>query len=147
MLEITLGRLLGGEIAAARKAAGSLPPDLQEIRLTVYRHPQNSQRAWYEARAVVHLPTGTLAAEATNKDPRAVLDRVAETLVKEIKRHKERVRHDYVFKRKARDRADLSAAGPLLERDAEIGRRETSSNCCGNASLLARPCPPRATHP
>ena len=32
--------------------------DLQEIALTVYRHPRNSHKAWYEVRAVIHLPTG-----------------------------------------------------------------------------------------
>jgi RNA polymerase sigma factor (sigma-70 family) len=99
-------------------------PDLQDVRLTIHRHQQNPQRAWYEGRAVVHLPTGTLAAEANDKEPRAVVDRLADTLAGEIKRHKERVRKDYVFKRKERARADLSAAGPLLERDREVGRRE-----------------------
>ncbi len=99
-------------------------PDLQDVRLTVHRHEQNPQRTWYEGRAVVHLPTGTLVAEANDKEPRAVLDRLADTLAREIKRHKERVRKDYMFKRKGRARADVSAAGPLLERDREIGRRE-----------------------
>jgi DNA-directed RNA polymerase specialized sigma24 family protein/ribosome-associated translation inhibitor RaiA len=99
-------------------------PDLQDVRLTVHRHEQGPQRAWYEGRAVVHLPTGTLVAEANEKDPRAVVDRLADTLAREIKRHKERIRKDYVFKRKERARADLSAAGPLLERDRAVGRRE-----------------------
>jgi ribosomal subunit interface protein len=99
--------------------------DLQDIELTVYHHPQNPQRAWYEARAVIHLPTGTLAAEDDDKDPEAAIDRVVDALVTEIKKHKERVRKDYVFKRKARRRADLSAAGPLLQRDAD-GRRRAS---------------------
>lgn len=99
-------------------------PDLQDVRLTVHRHEQNPQRAWYEGRAVVHLPTGTLVAQANDKEVYTVLDRLADTLAREIKRHKERVRKDYVFKRKARARADLSAAGPLLERDRAVGRRE-----------------------
>src|SRR5438552_55432 len=42
---------------------------------------------WYEARAVLHLPTGTLAAEADDKDPEVVLDQVADTLVVKIERH------------------------------------------------------------
>ena len=98
-------------------------PDFREIRLTVSAHHQNQERSWYEIRAVILLPTGTLAAEANDKDPQAALDRVADELVTEIKRHKERVRHDYIFKRKARNRADLSAAGPLLKKDVEHGRR------------------------
>jgi RNA polymerase sigma factor (sigma-70 family) len=98
--------------------------ELQDIRLTVYRHQQNPQRSWYEVRGVIHLPTGTLAAEANDKDPRAALDRVTDELAAEIKRHKEHVRKDYVYKRKSRRRAGLKAVGPLLQRDAEAGRRE-----------------------
>ena len=45
-------------------------PDLQDVRLTIHRHQQNPQRAWYEGRAVVHLPTGTLAAEANDEASR-----------------------------------------------------------------------------
>jgi RNA polymerase sigma factor (sigma-70 family) len=98
--------------------------DLQEIDLTVYCHQQSPQREWYEARIAIHLPTGTLAAQANDKDPRVTLNRATDTIISEIKRHKERVRHDYLFKRKSRHRADLSAAGPLLQRDVEGGRRE-----------------------
>jgi DNA-directed RNA polymerase specialized sigma24 family protein/ribosome-associated translation inhibitor RaiA len=98
-------------------------PEEREIRLTVYRHQQSPQRCWYEIRAVIHLSTGTLAAETNDKNPRVAVDRVADTLMMEIKRHNERVRHDSIYKRKNRRRADLSAAGPLLERDSELGRR------------------------
>jgi ribosomal subunit interface protein len=98
--------------------------DLREIRLTVSQHRRDSQPSWYEVRAVLHLPTGTLAAEANAEDPQVALDRVADALVTEIKKHKERVRQDYLFKRKGHNRADLSAAGPLLKRDVEHGRRE-----------------------
>ena len=87
--------------------------DLREIDLTVYRHPQNGHRSRYEARAVVHLPTGTLAAHADELTPDAAVDRVADTLVTEIRKHKEQVRKDCVFKRKRRERADLrSRAAP-----------------------------------
>jgi len=54
----------------------------------------------------------------------AVVDRAADTLARKIKQHKESVRKDYIFKRKQRARMDISAAGPLLQRDREIGRRE-----------------------
>jgi ribosome-associated translation inhibitor RaiA len=64
--------------------------DPREIRLTVSRHQKDSQRPWYEGRAVVQLPTGTLAAEANDEDPQVVLDRLADVLVAEVKRHKER---------------------------------------------------------
>lgn len=100
------------------------PADLQELRLTISRHRHDSQNSWYEVRGVIHLPTGTLAAEAEGKDPQAALDRVADALVTEIRRHRDLVRNEYIYKRKARNRAELSAAGPLLKRDVEKGRRE-----------------------
>ena len=51
--------------------------DLQDVRLTVTYHQQNPQRGWYDLRAVIHLPTGTLVAEADEKEPRAGLDQAA----------------------------------------------------------------------
>ncbi|GIW79829.1 MAG: hypothetical protein KatS3mg105_1636 [Gemmatales bacterium] len=99
-------------------------PDLVELRLTFHRHSADNKGEWFEGRAVVHLPTGTVVAEANEKDGQVVLDRIADTLVRDIKRHKEQVRKDYVFKRKVRAREDLSAAGPYLERDREVGRKE-----------------------
>jgi RNA polymerase sigma factor (sigma-70 family) len=98
--------------------------DLLEIRLTVSPRGRGSRSAGYEVRAVIHLPTGTLAAEADDKDPLVALDRVADALVTEIKRHKELVRRDFIYKRKSRNRDNLSAAGAMLQRDAEGGRRE-----------------------
>jgi RNA polymerase sigma factor (sigma-70 family) len=100
------------------------PPDLQEIRLTVSYHQPNSKRSYYEGRGIIQLPTGTLVAEATGEDPQAILDRIADTLAAEIKRHKEKVRRDYIFKRKNRNRADLSAAGPALQRQRDSEKRD-----------------------
>jgi RNA polymerase sigma factor (sigma-70 family) len=96
-------------------------PELRELRLTVYRHEQPPR---WEVRGVLHLPTGTLAAEETEADYKSALDRVADVLVREIKRHKERLRHDYVFRRKNRRREELIAASPMLERDVTQGRRQ-----------------------
>lgn len=99
-------------------------PDQQEIRLTLRAHARPQQKPAFEGRAVVHLPTGTIVAEDRNHDPQVLIDRLADTLVADLKRHQERVRRDYVYRRKQRARADLSAAGPLLQRDQEAGRWE-----------------------
>ncbi len=115
--------------------------DLQEIRLTVSRHRRNPHGQWYEGRAVIHLPTGTLAAEANDKDPHVVLDLITDALVTEIKRHKERVRRDYLFKRKARNRADLSAPVPCCKRRSSTGGRRTSSGCSARASASCTTMP------
>jgi RNA polymerase sigma factor (sigma-70 family) len=107
-------------------------PDLQEIRLTVIHHESRPQGSRYEVKAVLRIPTGTLAAEASGRDPEALLDHVADTLVTEIKRHKERVRRDYSSQQKNRSRADLSAVVPVLQRHVEDGDR-------GNFFRLLRP--------
>jgi ribosomal subunit interface protein len=86
--------------------------DLQDVRLTVSHHRQ-SQRSWYEVGSVIHLPTGTLAATDNDKDPHAALDRVVDRIVAELKRHKEHVRQDYLFKRKSHSRSDQGEVGPL----------------------------------
>ncbi len=83
--------------------------DLQEIRLSVTCHQQSPQRLWYEARGVIELPTGTLAAGAENEMPEATLDAVTDALVAEIKRHKEHVRHENLYKRKDRGQEEPGA--------------------------------------
>lgn len=95
-------------------------PDLRFLGLTLYRqaHPPG-----FEARAALHLPTGTLVAEETAKDFAPALDRVADVLAREIKRHVERLRRDDLYRRKGRRRERLATAGPFLERDASTGRR------------------------
>lgn len=106
------------------KLLASHPPDLRDIWLSVRRHQQGPQRSWYEVRAVIHLPTGTLAATAEDKAPEAAIDQAADKLAASIRRHNELARKDFVFKRKRRRRADLNAFGPLLQEDAAGGRRE-----------------------
>jgi RNA polymerase sigma factor (sigma-70 family) len=96
------------------------PPDLQFLGLTLYRHAHPPS---FEVRAALHLPTGTLVAEETAKDFPQALDRVADVLAREIKRHVERLRRDDLYRRKGRQRECLAAAGPFLERDAASGRR------------------------
>lgn len=96
-------------------------PDQRDLRLTVYYHAQPPR---WEVRGVLYLPTRTLAAEEVEKDYGVALDRLVDTLAREVKRHKERLRRDYVFRRKSRRREELSAAGPLLERDVAQGRQQ-----------------------
>lgn len=105
------------------KLLSGYPEALIDVRLTAH-HRHHHERHWYDVRTVIHLPSGTLVAEASDKSPRAVLDSLADTMAAEIKRHKELVRKDYVFKRKNRRREDLSAAGPLLSRDRKAGQQE-----------------------
>jgi ribosomal subunit interface protein len=83
----------GKKLPRLQKLLASYNSDLQEIDLTIYQHPQNSHRHWYEARAVVHLPNGALAAQAEENEANAAIDRVADVLVTEIKKHQDRLRN------------------------------------------------------
>ena len=58
------------------KLLATYRPDRRDLGLTVSLHPDGPSPEWYEARAVLHLPTGTLTAEADEKDPALVLDLV-----------------------------------------------------------------------
>ena len=96
-------------------------PDQARLRISVHHKPRPST---FEVRAVLQLPVGTLVAEEIDQSPAAALNPVIDALVRELKHHKERLRREYVYQRKHRRREDLIAAGPLLERDAFLGRRQ-----------------------
>src|SRR5919108_1910730 len=95
----------------------SFAPDGQDLRLTVSRQPQPSA---FHVRAVLHLPTGKLVAEDTDKQSHVALDRVAHMLVEELKRHKEHLRRDHVYRRKTR-RSSGRAGGPGTPREEVEG--------------------------
>ncbi len=84
----------------------------------------NRLRGVYEVRAVLWLPTGTLVAEGKGRTPAAAVDEALAVLVREIKRHKELVRKDYLYKRRRYRVRELRAAEPYLKRDVEEERRE-----------------------
>ena len=125
------------------------PDDLREIRLTISYHPRSSPKpSFYEADGVVQLPPGTLVAEANDRDAHVTLDLIADTLVKEIKRHNERVRRDYVFKRKSQQRTARGAADGMssaavkrqVAADLPVGRQMPSDGrkSAGRAKSTAR---------
>jgi RNA polymerase sigma factor (sigma-70 family) len=87
------------------------------VHLSAYAHQKKERRVLYELRGAIHLPTGALAAHAENHDPIAALDEIIPELVAELKKHRELVRKDFLFKRKNRRREELSAAGPQLQRN------------------------------
>ncbi|HZW31087.1 MAG TPA: sigma factor-like helix-turn-helix DNA-binding protein [Isosphaeraceae bacterium] len=99
----------------------TFPREQRRLLLTV-RHDDRTARD--EVRAVLILPAGTLVAEESADDAAVALKRVARTLGEEIKRHKDRLRHEHLEQRKSRRREVLGAAGPLLQRDAELGRSQ-----------------------
>ncbi|MEN6492957.1 MAG: HPF/RaiA family ribosome-associated protein [Thermoguttaceae bacterium] len=84
------------------------PEELRDLDVHLHRHPSLDR---YEGRLILHLPTGTLVAEDANSDVRPVLDQLTDFLVASIKRHKERLRRDWLNRRRNRRRQGLDAIG------------------------------------
>ncbi|GIW97638.1 MAG: hypothetical protein KatS3mg111_0971 [Pirellulaceae bacterium] len=103
------------------KLLRSYEPDKLSLRLTLSHIERGNQ---WQLRAVLLLPTGTLVAESTKKSLEEAIDDVAATLRREVKKHKELVRRDYIVRRRIDRRANLSAAGSYLDADVEHRRRE-----------------------
>jgi len=94
-------------------------PDQQQLSLTMSR-----TRGLFAARAVLWLPTGTIVAEGEGATPTAAIDDMVDTFVREIRRHRELVRKDYLFRRKRYRARELGAAEPYLRKDVEQEKRE-----------------------
>jgi DNA-directed RNA polymerase specialized sigma24 family protein/ribosome-associated translation inhibitor RaiA len=78
------------------------PEDQRELRLTVTHKPKR-----YDVRAVLLLPTGSLAAEVSSGSEREAIDLLVDKLVGEIRRHRELIRHEDLYRRTQR-RQELS---------------------------------------
>lgn len=94
-------------------------PDQRHICLTIERGGGH-----YEGRLVIKLPTGDVAAKYTDKHVHSVIDEVVDTIVNEIKKHKEKVRRDDLYKRKTR-RQQLDELIPTLLSQKEKKDKET----------------------
>ncbi len=99
----------------------TFPEGLHELTISIYWH---RARGGYEGRTVLQLPSHTLVASASDADHRSVVDRLVDLLATEIRRHRARLRNDWVYRRKNRRRDELAAAGPLLAQDRRERRRE-----------------------
>jgi len=73
------------------------PEDQRELRLTVTHLPKR-----HDLRAVLLLPTGSLAAEASSQSTWEAVDAVTDKLVGEIRRHRELIRHENLYRHKQR---------------------------------------------
>lgn len=94
------------------------PPDQCHLRLNIWRKPPR-----YEVRAVLLLPTGTLVAEDMHGSPRAALDKVADQLVLELRRHRDALRKDEVQRRKRVRTQEFMDAAEILGRRVEESAR------------------------
>jgi DNA-directed RNA polymerase specialized sigma24 family protein/ribosome-associated translation inhibitor RaiA len=95
-----------------------IPEDLRQLRFHF-----ECDKSRYEAWAILSLPSGTLVAHSdpAYHDVHEAVDQVADRLAMEIRREKEYVRRDYVYRRRIRRRRDFMA---LLPRLALLRRKE-----------------------
>lgn len=77
--------------------------------LTTFRHDQcdlqltvGRDAGLFKSRSVLRLPTDTLVAEGLAKAWREAMDQMVDRLAAELRRHRERIRHDDAYKRKNR---------------------------------------------
>jgi len=108
------------KVSRIDRLLGRFPEDQRELRLTIKR---NSDR--FDVRAVLVLPTGTLAAEVSAQEDYDAIDAVADKLVAELRRHKRLIRHDDLYRRKRRRREAFRRAAVSLESDVAKPDEET----------------------
>ena len=102
------------------KLLTTFPEDQRHLRLSV----KKEKRGW-QAQAVLSLPTGTLVArtEPYLQNYQQALEIVTDKLVDEIRRHKEKLRRDALYRRKNRQQRDFATVVPLLTQDREQNDR------------------------
>lgn len=93
----------------------------EDLSVSIYR---SRSRGVFEGRAILQLPSRTLAAGAAEPDPWKLVDRLADVLATEIRRYRARSRLEGTSRRRDRRRDELVAAGPLLAQDRDERRRE-----------------------
>lgn len=91
---------------------GRFPDERRELNLYLHWHP-SLQR--YEGRLILHLPTGVLVAEESEAGVRPLLDQLADFLVASVKRHKEKLRRDWSYRRRNRQGEDVVVVEQPLE--------------------------------
>jgi len=85
------------------------PEDQRELRLTVTRKPKR-----YDVRAALLLPTGSLVAEVSSIAGHEAIDLLADKLAREVRRHREVIRHEDLYRRKQRRRELSRHAAAML---------------------------------
>jgi len=89
--------------------------------LTTFRHDQcdlqlmvGRDAGLFKSRGVLRLPTDTLAAEGLAQTWREAMDQMMDRLTAELRRHRERIRHDDAYKRKNRRKDAVMRWRPQL---------------------------------
>jgi ribosomal subunit interface protein len=97
-------------------------PSLRELFLTVNRARQ-ATGDHFEVHVVLQLPSHTLASRELAGSWWEAVDIAFDAMVRQVRRHKARLRGDWLYRRKNRPRQGLSAAGPEPSQNGEQLRR------------------------
>ena len=90
-------RLVTRQCGKMEKLLTAYDPDLVQCRGAVEFHPKKGR---YALSVNLVLPTATLHAVHTAKDVHSTVRRAFRELEAQLKRHKEKLRHDHEWKRK-----------------------------------------------
>lgn len=93
--------------------------DQCRLDMTLYYH--EARKRW-ELRASLYLPTGLIVTNEEASDMHVVLDNVADELVRQIQRHKAKVRKEHLRRRRQRQLDHEKAAAHSLRSDYETRR-------------------------
>ena len=116
-----LKRYLDGKLRRLERLVTRYSDDQVELAVTVYHLPHRTDP--WETRLTLRLPTGTLASEEAAETARASLDVAFDELIRELKKHREKVRKDYLYRRKRR-REEVAEVIPLVQAPSSAERKQ-----------------------
>jgi len=100
------------KLSRLQRLLGHLQPSLRKLFLTINRTRQASGDH-FDVRAVLQLPSRTLVSEELAGCWWEAIDIAIEAMIRQVHRHKARLRGDWLYRRKNRLREGLLKAGSL----------------------------------
>jgi len=97
-------------------------PSLRKLFLTVHRTRQASGEH-FDVRTVLQLPSQTLVSQELAGSWWEAVDLALDAMIRQVHRHKARLRGDWLYRRKNRLREGLLKAGSLPRRNGQQFRR------------------------
>ena len=110
------------KLARLQRILAHFRPSLRRLFLTVHRTRQASGEH-FDVRTVLQLPSHTLVSQELAGSWWEAVDLALDAMVRQVHRHKARLRGDWLYRRKNRPREGLSAAGPLPGRNGKSSRQ------------------------
>jgi len=113
------------KLSRLQRLLGHFRPSLRRLFLTVHR-TRRASGEHFDVRTVLQLPSQTLVSQELAGCWWEAVDLALDAMIRQVHRHKARLRGDWLYRRKDRPREGLSAAGPLPGRNGEQLRPASS---------------------